>query len=485
MKRNLLKSVHVVCAALLSIVMLSCGPRKAEVYVTSGEGDMQFRFAQLGNAELRKVAPSEGNFIQLKPESHRQPVYGFGAAITGSTCYNLLKMSEEDREAILQECFSPEQMAMSFIRISIGASDFSLDEYTCCDKEGIEFFELHEYDKRDLLPILKRILEINPAVRIVGSPWSCPKWMKIHHETGEPFDSWTSGILNPKYYADYAEYFVRWIGEMEAEGIPIYAVTVQNEPLNHGNSMSLYMGWEQQRDFIRDHLGPEFEKHDIKAKIWAFDHNYNYDNVPDQQGYPLNIFADSEASKYIAGSAWHNYGGRVSELDRIYKAYPDKEIFFTEASIGTWNYDFSKCLVNDFASIFIGTLNRYGRGVTLWNLILDDKGAPNRPKGCRTCFGAIEISSKTYDYASLDRKSHYYNIAHCSKVILPDAWCVDVEAELPRGVEMSAFVNLDGSLAVVAVNRSKEAQEVVVKGTKREFTLTLPAGSIASARWTE
>ena len=129
MKRNLLKSMHVVCVALLSIVMLSCGPRKAEVYVTSGEGDMQFRFAQLDNADLRKVAPSEGNFIQLKPESHRQPVYGFGAAITGSTCYNLLKMSEEDREAILQECFSPDQMAMSFIRISIGASDFSLDEY--------------------------------------------------------------------------------------------------------------------------------------------------------------------------------------------------------------------------------------------------------------------------------------------------------------------------------------------------------------------
>ncbi|MBQ5875783.1 MAG: glucosylceramidase, partial [Alistipes sp.] len=210
--------MHLLCALLLSVIVLSCGPRKAEVYVTSGAGEMQFRFAQLGNADLRDVAPSEGNFIQLKPESHRQPVYGFGAAITGSTCYNLLKMSEEDREAILQECFSPDEMAMSFIRISIGASDFSLDEYTCCDKEGIEFFELHEYDKRDLLPILKRILEINPSVRIVGSPWSCPKWMKIHHETGEPFDSWTSGILNPKYYADYAEYFVRWIGEMEAEG---------------------------------------------------------------------------------------------------------------------------------------------------------------------------------------------------------------------------------------------------------------------------
>ena len=485
MKKTTTTILRYACVVAIAALAFACGPRKAEVYVTSSAGEEQFRFEQLDNADLRDIAPSEGNFIQLMPEYRRQPVYGFGAAITGSTCYNLLQMSEEDREAILKECFSPDEVAMSFIRISIGASDFSLDEYTCCDKEGIEFFELHEYDKRDLLPILKRILEINPSVRIVGSPWSCPKWMKIHHQTGEPFDSWTSGILNPKYYADYAEYFVRWIGEMEAEGIPIYAITVQNEPLNHGNSMSLYMGWEQQRDFIRDHLGPEFEKHDIKAKIWAFDHNYNYDNVPDQQGYPLNIFADSEASKYIAGSAWHNYGGRVSELDRIYKAYPDKEIFFTEASIGTWNYDFGKCLVNDFASIFIGTLNRYGRGVTLWNLILDDKGAPNRPKGCRTCFGAIEISSETYDFESLDRKSHYYNIAHCSKVIQPDAWCIDVNSALPRGVDMSAFENPDGTLAVVAVNRTEIWQRVIVKGVKKEFTLTLPPRGIASAKWSE
>ena len=139
----------------------------------------------------------------------------------------------------------------------------------------------------------------------------------------------------------------------------------------------------------------------------------------------------------------------------------------------------------DFSSIFLGTLNRYGRGVTLWNLILDDEGAPNRPKGCRTCYGAIEISSKTYDYASLDRKSHYYNIAHCSKVIRPDAWCVDVESALPEGVEMAAFVNTDSSLAVIAANHSEQMQEVVVKGAEREFTLTLPARSIASARWEE
>ena len=139
----------------------------------------------------------------------------------------------------------------------------------------------------------------------------------------------------------------------------------------------------------------------------------------------------------------------------------------------------------DFSNIFLGTLNRYGRGVTLWNLILDDKGAPNRPKGCRTCFGAIEISSEDYSYASLNRKSHYYNIVHCSKVVKADAYRVATEAALPEGVEMTAFINPDSSLAVVAVNRSQEQQDVVVKGSKREFTLTLPARSIASARWEE
>ena len=484
--KQLFSFARTVCVAVVALFAVACSSGTAEVYITTGEGhEPQLSFAQIDGVELRKAGTEAENVIQLLPDQTLQPIYGFGAAITGSTCYNLLQMTEEDREKILQECFSPEQMAMSFIRVSIGASDFSLDEYTCCDKEGIEFFELHEYDRRDLLPILKRILEINPSIRIVGSPWSCPKWMKIDEERGEPYDSWTGGILNPKYYDDYAEYFVRWIGEMEAEGIPIYAITIQNEPLNRGNSMSLYMGWEQQRDFIRDHLGPEFERNDIDAKIWLFDHNYNYDNIPDQQGYPLHILADKEAAKYIDGSAWHNYGGRVTELDRIQAAYPDLDIFFTEASIGTWNYDYSKCLVNDFASIFIGTMNRGGRGVTLWNLILDDKGAPNRPKGCRTCYGAIEISSQTYDFASLNRKSHYYNIAHCSKVVRADAHRVAVEQTLPEGVEMTAFVNTDSSLAVVAANRSEQEQTIVVRGAKREFTLTLPARSIGSARWTE
>lgn len=466
-----------------ALAAISCGTtRTADIYVTTAAADRLFDhtaqpLAALSSDSLRRIT--------LDTTQRLQPVYGFGAAITGSTCYNLLRMPEEDRDSLLRECFAPEQMAFSFIRISIGASDFSLDEYTCCDRPGIEFFELHEYDRRDLIPILKRILEINPSVKIVASPWSCPKWMKIGYDNDRPFDSWTDGRLNPDCYDDYAEYFVLWIAEMEAAGIPIYAVTVQNEPLNRGNSMSLYMGWEQQRDFIRDHLGPAFERNGIDTRIWLFDHNYNYDNIADQQDYPLHILADTAAARYVAGTAWHNYGGRPETLDGIHAAFPDKEIFFTEASIGTWNYDFGKCLVNDFASIFLGTLNRWGRGVTLWNLLLDDKGAPNRPKGCRTCYGAVEISSERYDYASLVRKSHYYNIAHCSKVIEPGAVRVASTSECGDAVQSAAFANPDGTYALVAANLSEQPQTVEIAGTGSYITLALPPRSIASVRWRE
>ena len=326
--------LHTVVASLAAaafFIFTACtAAPQADIYTTTATADRLFDHTrQALESRSRDTLPA----ITIDTASRLQPVYGFGAAITGSTCYNLLRMGEADRDSLLHECFDPGRMAFSFIRISIGASDFSLDEYTCCDRPGIEFFELHEYDRRDLIPILKRILEINPAVKIVASPWSCPRWMKIGYDNDRPFESWTDGRLNPMYYDDYAEYFVLWIAEMEAAGIPVYAVTVQNEPLNRGNSMSLYMGWEQQRDFIRDHLGPAFERNGIDTKIWIFDHNYNYDNIADQQDYPLRILADTAAARYIAGSAWHNYGGRVETLDRIHDACPDKEIFFTEASL--------------------------------------------------------------------------------------------------------------------------------------------------------
>ena len=301
---------------------------------------------------------------------------------------------------MLTELFSPTEGAgSSLIRVCIGGSDFSMDEFTWCDTKGIEHFGVHKLDVDYLFPILDEIYRINPHVRIIGSPWSSPRWMKMDVDgKGNQFNSWTSGRLNPLYYQDYSTYFVKWIQEMEKRGYDILGITLQNEPLNHGNSMSLYMPWEDQCAFLKV-VGPALRAAGLDTKIMLFDHNYNYDNVSGQSRYPLNIYADPEAARYADGSAWHNYGGSVSELDHIHSQAPDKGIWFTEASIGTWNYDrnkFAGQFQEDMREIVFGTLTRYGKGVTLWNLMLDDERKPYRPGGCSTCYGALSISHTSY-----------------------------------------------------------------------------------------
>ena len=247
-----------------------------ETYVTSQDGMRSFARQEVNFASVG-MSPYK---VTLDPQTRYQEVDGFGAALTGASCYNLQKMSSADRAAFLKATFDPDEgMGFSFLRLHIGGSDFSMDEYTCCDTEGIGFFDIPKIERDGIFPVLREILKINPEIKLLGSPWSCPRWMKgTVADASKPFNSWTSGRLNPKYYADYAEYFVKWCQEMEQEGFPIYAITMQNEPLNHGNSMSLYMPWQDQLAFVKV-LGPAFEKAGVKAKILTFDHNYNYDNL--------------------------------------------------------------------------------------------------------------------------------------------------------------------------------------------------------------
>ena len=206
------------------------GKNKAEVYITTADRQQSFNHI---TQELSKVSASE-SVITINPTVRYQEMDGFGAAVTGSTCYNLMQMTPTDRTKFLTETFSDKNgLGFSYIRISIGCSDFSLSEYTCCDTKGIENFALQTEEKEYVIPILKDILALNPTIKILGSPWTCPKWMKVNNlEERKPFDSWTSGQLNPDYYSDYATYFVKWIQAFRDEGIEIYSVTPQNEPLN-------------------------------------------------------------------------------------------------------------------------------------------------------------------------------------------------------------------------------------------------------------
>ena len=416
--------------------------------------------------------------ITLNPAEQYQTMDGFGAAITGSTCYNLLLMKPADRHAFLTETFSDKDgFGFSYIRISIGCSDFSLSEYTCCDTKGIENFALQSEEKDYILPILKEILAINPSIKVIAAPWTCPKWMKVKSLTDRtPLDSWTNGQLNPDYYQDYATYFVKWIQAFKAEGIDIYAVTPQNEPLNRGNSASLYMEWEEQRDFVKTALGPQMKAAGLSTKIYAFDHNYNYDNIESQKNYPGKIYEDAAASQYLAGAAYHNYGGNREELLNIHQAYPEKELLFTETSI-----DLSKRLMEDMEEVALGTINNWCKGVIVWNLMLDNDRGPNREGGCQTCYGAVDINNS--DYKTIIRNSHYYIIAHLSSVVKPGAVRIATTGYTDNGITCSAFENTDGTYAFVLINNNEKSKKITVSDGQRHFAYDVPGKSVTSYRW--
>ena len=484
------------------------GPDKEEVtdkdvvaYLTTCDRTKLFVKTSFDFGKPGSMSPYQVTYVKTKTA---QEVDGFGLALTTASCYNLLQMSQEDRTAFLKETFSKtEGVGSSLVRVSIGASDFPCQgfEYTWCDKEGIENFAVHQEDRDFLIPILKEVYAINPDVKIIGSPWSCPRWMKCQMPGGNSWDaskfnvpvtdettynSWTGGRLKPSCYDDYAEYFVRWVQAMEAEGFDIYALTMQNEPLNPGNSMSMVMPWQDQKEFVKI-LGPAMEKAGLgDVKLLLFDHNYNYDDKAGQDNYPLNIYADPEAYKWADGSAWHNYGGHVSELDNILAANPEKDIYFTEASIGEWNYTFEGCLVNDFSSIFLGTMKRGGKGVTLWNLMLDDKKGPYSPQSgsCKTCYGGVTINSS--DYKTVTKNTHWYNVAHASAVIKPGARKIETSGfQADNDFEFQMFLNPDGTIGVVICNKKNADQALVFVGDGFTVKYTVPAKCIASLIWQE
>ena len=443
----------------------------AQVYTTTVSGQ------RMAESQLSLGRAEDAIFYKVSPDGAvYQEVDGFGLAVTQASCYNLLLMNAADRTAFLEEVFSREKgIGSSLIRVCIGGSDFSMDEFTWCDTKGIENFAVHPLDQEYLFPVLDEIYRINPGVKIIASPWSCPRWMKMA-ENGGPYDAWTGGRLNPEYYEAYAQYFVKWIQAMEERGYRISAVTLQNEPLHRGNSMSLYMPWQDQRDFLKV-VGPAFKAAGIQAGILVYDHNY------DVTDYALKLLQDESLSSYIQGSAWHNYLGHVNALDKIHAGAPEKDIYFTEASIGNWNYNFEGCLISDFRDIFLGTLSRYGKGVTLWNLMLDSEHKPFRPGGCDTCWGGVTISRGDHSLKGITRNSHYYNVAHCSKVLQPGAVRLGTTGFTTMGLTYLWFRNPDGSQAVLFLNENSEQQLVNLVADGVSVPCRVPAKSIQSVLW--
>lgn len=435
-----------------------------ENWLTSSQGNAMIK---QNNIAFSTEAASFS--IVLDTTSLLQEIDGFGAALTGSSAYLIENLSSNKRQALLDSLFDPKLgIGISYLRITIGSSDFSLGNYTYCDESDISKFAIPDIDKRDLLPVLKEILSINPNISIMASPWTAPAWMKTS-------SSLNGGSLKSEYMASYAQYFVDYILAMKEQGIAIDAISLQNEPQYETTTYpSMLMEWQQQNEFIRDYVGPLFKTNNISTKILILDHNWEL------YSYPINILDDEETASYVSGTAFHGYSGSVSAMSQVYNSHTDKGIYFTEVSGGEWSTDFNTNLAWNMQNVFIGGVNNFAKNALLWNIALDNDSGPTNG-GCSNCRGVVTL----HDDGSFYKNVEYYSIAHFSQFVKSGAYRIinSSTGSIPDGFIYSTFLNSDKSKVVVVYNDSGAKQKFAINCGNRQFISTLSDNGLSSYKW--
>jgi O-Glycosyl hydrolase len=406
--------------------------------------------------------------IEVDTALSYQTMDGFGFAMTGGSAWLINKLPTASRDAIIKELFSADSacIGLSYLRISIGSSDlnasvFSYDDMASGQTDNdLAHFSL-DMDRTDLIPVLKQALLQNPDIKILGSPWSAPTWMKTNKSS-------IGGRLLPEYYDAYSHYLVKYIQGMQAEGIRIDAITIQNEPLYGGNNPSMEMSSMEQANFIKNNLGPAFRTANLTTKIILYDHNC------DHPEYPINILNDADARQYIDGSAFHLYGGDISALSQVHFAYPNKNLYFTEQWVGGPS-NFGPDLRWNVKNLIIGATRNWSKNVLEWNLASDPSYNPHTDGGCNTCEGAVTISSY------VTRNVAYYITAHASKFV--PSGSVRISSTITSNLQNVAFKTPEGRKVLIVLNDGDIDQSFNIKFKGKTVTTTLSSGSVATYIW--
>lgn len=413
--------------------------------------------------------------IAVDTTQRYQTMEGFGYSLTGGSAQVINRMSAPARAALLKELFAIDStsLGISYLRVSIGASDLNDQVYTYDEMPAgqtdptLANFSLAR-DQAYVIPVLKEILAINPAIKIMGSPWTAPTWMKQQADAANPFKG---GSLQPQYYDAYARYFVRYIQGMQAAGIPIDAVTLQNEPLYGGNNPSMLMPGAAQATFIRDNVGPAFRAAGITTKIIAYDHN------PDGEGIKFvnTVLSDAGASAFVDGSAFHLYGGSMDALTGVHNAFPAKNVYFTEQ----WTQapgNFAGDTPWHAANLVIAAPRNWSRNVLEWNLANDASFGPYTPGGCSECLGAITVNGD-----AVTRNSAYYSIGHAAKFVRPGS--VRVATNVPTNLPNVAYKTPAGKRVLMVVNTGSSLQNFNIQYKGKVVRTSLYAGAVATYIW--
>jgi len=414
-----------------------------------------------------------GTVITVDPSQTFQSITGFGASITDASAYLIQqKMSATQRDALMRDLFSDSGLGFSFTRLTIGASDFSATHYSYDDMPAgaadptLAHFSITSA-KTDVIPTVKQALALNAKLTIMASPWSAPGWMKTS-------DSLITGALKPEAYPYFADYLVRYVRDMGSEGVPVTMLTLQNEP---GFEPADYPGMRvepaSRAAFIGGHLGPKLKAQGLNVKILDYDHNW------DLASSPLTVLADPVANPYVAGVAWHCYGGDVSAQTTVHTTYPNKETYFTECSGGEWASAFGENFAWTLKTLIVNSTRHWSKGVLMWNLALDENFGPHKG-GCGNCRGVVTINSKT---GEVTRNLEYYAFGHASKFV--KAGAVRIASDSNGGIDTVAFKNPDGSIALIAVNAATTPTTFAINSALRTFSYSLPAYSGATFIWTQ
>lgn len=453
----------------LTFTAIAQKPAEASLWLTKADRSALF---EKQPQSLQFTATANGNTtITVNDTKTYQPIDGFGFALTGGSAQGIIRMTSASRAELLKNLFavSGNNIGISYLRLSIGASDLNEKVFSYDDMpDGQTDPELKHFDlgpdKVDVIPVMKEILKINPKIKILGSPWSPPTWMKTNNDA-------RGGRLKPELYPVYAKYLVKYIQAMKANGITIDAITIQNEPLHPGNNPSLLLVAPDEADFIKNHLGPLFKVSKITAKIIIYDHN------ADRPDYPISILNDPKAKKYIDGSGFHLYGGKIEALTTVHDAHPNKNVYFTEQMVVERENSPTINIINPVRRLIIGATRNWSKVVLEWNLAADPQYKPYTDRGgCPSCQGAVTI-----DGDKVTKNIAYYSVAHASKFVRPGSYRIasdDLDA-LPN----VAFKTPDGKKVLIVANVSKEAKTFNIKYKGKVAISTLEAGSVGTYIW--
>jgi glucosylceramidase len=462
------------------------------VIQTSRAGD---KLKTLDAGEMGHTADSDAPVIELNPDDKYQTIVGFGGSFTESSAHVLKQLSPSNRDSVIHAYFGKDGAAYSLTRTHINSCDFSIDHYayTDVDDDSLESFSI-DHDMADLIPLIKDAMKIPGAdFKIIASPWTAPPWMKDN-------DSWYGGSLKPGMESVWARYIEKYLAAYRDQGIPIWGITPENEPLGNGGQWdSMHFTPESMRDFIKFHLGPELAGKNWETRILIFDQNR--DRVEEWTDV---ILGDPEAAKFVWGTAVHWYASTYDwfpdALNNVHHKFPDKHMLNSEACVDAqvpvwreddwywrkeatdWGYTWAREEVKQrhpkyvpvyrYARDIIGGLNCWLTGWVDWNIVLDTRGGPNLAENW--CCAPVIARPETDEVYFTPL---FFTLAHFSKYLRPGARRIGVRSGLTE-LMVTALENPDGSIAAVVLNQGDADLDYTLRVNGRQIDLNIPGAAI-------